>query len=35
VAYADAGIDTLIVFAEVPSLTQVEQLAVHALPAYR
>jgi alkanesulfonate monooxygenase SsuD/methylene tetrahydromethanopterin reductase-like flavin-dependent oxidoreductase (luciferase family) len=34
-AYADAGIDTLIVFAEVPSLTQVEELAMHALPAYR
>jgi alkanesulfonate monooxygenase SsuD/methylene tetrahydromethanopterin reductase-like flavin-dependent oxidoreductase (luciferase family) len=33
--YADAGIDTLIMFAEVPRLDQVEQLADHVLPAYR
>jgi alkanesulfonate monooxygenase SsuD/methylene tetrahydromethanopterin reductase-like flavin-dependent oxidoreductase (luciferase family) len=33
--YADAGIDTLVMFAEVPSLDQVEQLAEHVLPAYR
>jgi alkanesulfonate monooxygenase SsuD/methylene tetrahydromethanopterin reductase-like flavin-dependent oxidoreductase (luciferase family) len=34
-AYADAGIDTLILFAEIPRLDQVEQLAEHVLPAYR
>ena len=34
-AYADSGIDTLIVFAEIPHLDQVEQLAEHVLPAYR
>ena len=34
-AYEDAGIDTLILFAEVPRLDQVEQLAEHVLPAYR
>jgi alkanesulfonate monooxygenase SsuD/methylene tetrahydromethanopterin reductase-like flavin-dependent oxidoreductase (luciferase family) len=34
-AYAEAGIDTLILFAEVPRLGQVEQLAEHVLPAYR
>lgn len=32
-AYAEA-IDVLIVFAEIPSLDQVEQLAEHVLPAY-
>jgi hypothetical protein len=31
----DAGIDTLIAFAEAPSLDQVEQIAEHLLPAYR
>jgi alkanesulfonate monooxygenase SsuD/methylene tetrahydromethanopterin reductase-like flavin-dependent oxidoreductase (luciferase family) len=34
-AYAEAGIDTLVMFAEVPSLDQVEELAEHVLPAYR
>ena len=34
-AYAAAGIDTLIVFPQIPSLDQVEQLAEHVLPAYR
>jgi alkanesulfonate monooxygenase SsuD/methylene tetrahydromethanopterin reductase-like flavin-dependent oxidoreductase (luciferase family) len=34
-AYAEAGIDTLIVFPEIPRLDQVEQLAEHVLPAYR
>jgi alkanesulfonate monooxygenase SsuD/methylene tetrahydromethanopterin reductase-like flavin-dependent oxidoreductase (luciferase family) len=34
-AYAEAGVDTLILFAEVPRLDQVEQLAEHVLPAYR
>ena len=34
-AYADAGIDTLILFAETASLDQVEQLAEHVLPSYR
>jgi alkanesulfonate monooxygenase SsuD/methylene tetrahydromethanopterin reductase-like flavin-dependent oxidoreductase (luciferase family) len=33
--YADAGIDELILFAEIPSLEQVERLAEHVLPAYR
>jgi alkanesulfonate monooxygenase SsuD/methylene tetrahydromethanopterin reductase-like flavin-dependent oxidoreductase (luciferase family) len=33
--YSDAGIDELIVFAEIPSLDQVERLAEHVLPAYR
>jgi alkanesulfonate monooxygenase SsuD/methylene tetrahydromethanopterin reductase-like flavin-dependent oxidoreductase (luciferase family) len=34
-AYAEAGIDTLILFPEIPQLEQVEQLAEHVLPAYR
>jgi alkanesulfonate monooxygenase SsuD/methylene tetrahydromethanopterin reductase-like flavin-dependent oxidoreductase (luciferase family) len=34
-AYADAGVDTLIFFAERANLDQVEQLAEHVLPAYR
>ena len=34
-AYEEAGIDTLILFAEVPRLEQVEQLAEHVLPRYR
>lgn len=34
-AYADAGIDLLICFPQIPSLDQVEQLAEHVLPAYR
>ena len=34
-AYAAAGIDVLILFPEIPSLDQVEQLAEHVLPAYR
>ncbi len=34
-AYADAGIDVLVVFPEIPSLDQVEQLAEVVLPAYR
>jgi alkanesulfonate monooxygenase SsuD/methylene tetrahydromethanopterin reductase-like flavin-dependent oxidoreductase (luciferase family) len=33
--YDEAGIDVLILFAEIPSLDQVEQLAEHVLPAYR
>jgi alkanesulfonate monooxygenase SsuD/methylene tetrahydromethanopterin reductase-like flavin-dependent oxidoreductase (luciferase family) len=33
-AYADAGIDVLIVFPEIPSLDQVERLAEDVLPAY-
>jgi alkanesulfonate monooxygenase SsuD/methylene tetrahydromethanopterin reductase-like flavin-dependent oxidoreductase (luciferase family) len=33
-AYTDSGIDTLILFAEIPRLEQVEQLAEHVLPAY-
>jgi alkanesulfonate monooxygenase SsuD/methylene tetrahydromethanopterin reductase-like flavin-dependent oxidoreductase (luciferase family) len=33
-AYADAGIDLLIMFPEIPSLDQVAQLAEHVLPAY-
>jgi alkanesulfonate monooxygenase SsuD/methylene tetrahydromethanopterin reductase-like flavin-dependent oxidoreductase (luciferase family) len=33
--YADAGLDVLILFAEIPSLDQVERLAEHVLPAYR
>jgi alkanesulfonate monooxygenase SsuD/methylene tetrahydromethanopterin reductase-like flavin-dependent oxidoreductase (luciferase family) len=33
-AYADAGIDTLILFAEIPSLDQVDLLAEHVLPNY-
>jgi alkanesulfonate monooxygenase SsuD/methylene tetrahydromethanopterin reductase-like flavin-dependent oxidoreductase (luciferase family) len=32
--YDEAGIDVLILFAEIPSLDQVEQLAEHVLPAY-
>jgi alkanesulfonate monooxygenase SsuD/methylene tetrahydromethanopterin reductase-like flavin-dependent oxidoreductase (luciferase family) len=35
VRYADAGIDVLILFAEVPSLDQVERLAEGVLPAYK
>jgi alkanesulfonate monooxygenase SsuD/methylene tetrahydromethanopterin reductase-like flavin-dependent oxidoreductase (luciferase family) len=34
-AYADAGIDMLIVFPQIPSLEQVERLAADVLPAYR
>ncbi|HEX2045590.1 MAG TPA: LLM class flavin-dependent oxidoreductase [Gaiellaceae bacterium] len=34
-AYADAGIDVLVVFPQIPSLEQVEQLAEAVLPAYR
>lgn len=33
--YAEAGIDVLILFAEIPSLDQVEQLAEVVLPSYR
>ncbi len=33
-AYAEAGVDVLIVFPQIPSLEQVEQLAEHVLPAY-
>ena len=33
-AYADAGIDTLILFAEIPSLDQVDLLAEHVLTNY-
>jgi alkanesulfonate monooxygenase SsuD/methylene tetrahydromethanopterin reductase-like flavin-dependent oxidoreductase (luciferase family) len=33
-AYADAGIDLLIVFPQIPSLDQVERLAEDVLPAY-
>jgi alkanesulfonate monooxygenase SsuD/methylene tetrahydromethanopterin reductase-like flavin-dependent oxidoreductase (luciferase family) len=33
--YDEAGLDVLILFAEIPSLEQVEQLAEHVLPAYR
>ena len=33
-AYADAGIDLLICFPQIPSLDQVELLAEHVLPAY-
>lgn len=33
--YADAGIDVLVVFPQIPSLDQVEQLAETVLPAYR
>jgi alkanesulfonate monooxygenase SsuD/methylene tetrahydromethanopterin reductase-like flavin-dependent oxidoreductase (luciferase family) len=33
--YADAGIDVLVMFAEIPSLDQVERLAEHVLPTYR
>lgn len=32
--YAEAGIDILVLFAEIPSLDQVERLAEHVLPAY-
>ena len=32
---AEAGIDELIVFPQVPRLDQVEALAEHVLPAYR
>ena len=32
--YADAGLDFLVVFPQIPSLDQVEQLAEHALAAY-
>jgi alkanesulfonate monooxygenase SsuD/methylene tetrahydromethanopterin reductase-like flavin-dependent oxidoreductase (luciferase family) len=34
-AYAEAGVDTLILFPEIPSLEQVERLAEGVLPAYR
>lgn len=34
-AYADGGLDVLILFPEIPSLDQVEQLAEGVLPAYR
>jgi alkanesulfonate monooxygenase SsuD/methylene tetrahydromethanopterin reductase-like flavin-dependent oxidoreductase (luciferase family) len=34
-AYADAGLDLLIVFPQIPSLDQVERLAEDVLPAYR
>src|ERR671919_527921 len=34
-AYADAGIDVLVVFPQIPSLDQVEALAETVLPAYR
>jgi hypothetical protein len=34
-AYADAGIDLLVVFPQIPSLDQVEALAETVLPAYR
>ena len=33
-AYENAGVDVLIVFPQIPSLDQVEQLAEHVLPAY-
>jgi alkanesulfonate monooxygenase SsuD/methylene tetrahydromethanopterin reductase-like flavin-dependent oxidoreductase (luciferase family) len=33
-AYADAGIDVLVVFPQIPSLEQVERLAEDVLPAY-
>ena len=33
-AYADA-VDVLMLFPQIPSLEQVEQLAEHVLPAYR
>lgn len=33
-AYADAGVDLLILFAEIPRLDQVERLAEEVLPAY-
>lgn len=34
-AYADGGLDVLILFPEIPSLDQVERLAEGVLPAYR
>lgn len=34
-AYAEAGIDTLVLFPQIPSLDQVELLAEVVLPAYR
>lgn len=34
-AYADADLDVLVVFPQIASLEQVEQLAEHVLPAYR
>lgn len=34
-SYADAGLDTLILFPEIPDLGQVERLARDVLPAYR
>jgi alkanesulfonate monooxygenase SsuD/methylene tetrahydromethanopterin reductase-like flavin-dependent oxidoreductase (luciferase family) len=34
-AYADGGLDVLIVFPEIPRLVQVERLAEEVLPAYR
>jgi hypothetical protein len=33
--YADAGIDELILFPEIPRLDQVERLAEEVLSAYR
>jgi alkanesulfonate monooxygenase SsuD/methylene tetrahydromethanopterin reductase-like flavin-dependent oxidoreductase (luciferase family) len=33
--YADAGLDVLTVFPQIPRLDQVEQLAEHVLPVYR
>ncbi|MGH2996866.1 MAG: LLM class flavin-dependent oxidoreductase [Gaiellaceae bacterium] len=34
-AYADGGLDVLVLFPQIPSLDQVELLAEHVLPAYR
>jgi alkanesulfonate monooxygenase SsuD/methylene tetrahydromethanopterin reductase-like flavin-dependent oxidoreductase (luciferase family) len=34
-AYANGGLDVLVVFPQIASLDQVEQLAEHVLPAYR
>jgi alkanesulfonate monooxygenase SsuD/methylene tetrahydromethanopterin reductase-like flavin-dependent oxidoreductase (luciferase family) len=34
-AYADAGLDVLVVFPQIARLEQVEELAEHVLPAYR
>jgi alkanesulfonate monooxygenase SsuD/methylene tetrahydromethanopterin reductase-like flavin-dependent oxidoreductase (luciferase family) len=34
-AYADGGLDLLVLFPQIPSLEQVELLAEHVLPAYR
>ena len=35
IAAYDGAVDVLIVFPQIPSLDQVEQLAEHVLPAYR